>query len=59
MTQGQFELSPTLDEISTQKLITTLGLGKSDLDERCPIQIASTGHSLIQVPHAVQSFEIL
>lgn len=49
MTQGPFELSPALDGITTQRLIADLGLGKSDLDERCPIQIASTGHSKVMI----------
>jgi PhzF family phenazine biosynthesis protein len=49
MTQGKFELSPTLDSETTQKLITELGLEKSDLDNKCPIQIASTGHSKVMI----------
>jgi PhzF family phenazine biosynthesis protein len=34
MTQGKFELSPTLDSKTTQKLMTALGLEKSDLDNQ-------------------------
>jgi PhzF family phenazine biosynthesis protein len=49
MTQGSFELSPTFDEITIQKLIAGLGLNKQDLDERCPVQIASTGHSKVMI----------
>jgi PhzF family phenazine biosynthesis protein len=49
MTQGKFELNPVIDEISSKKLIDALGLGKSDLDEICPIQIASTGHSKVMI----------
>lgn len=49
MTQGKFELSPTLDLKITNKLILALGLAKSDLDDRCPIQIASTGHSKVMI----------
>jgi len=49
MTQGKFELSPTLDSETTQKLIIALGLEKSDLDNKCPIQIASTGHSKVMI----------
>jgi PhzF family phenazine biosynthesis protein len=49
MTQGHFELSPTFDNSTSQRLINDLGLGKSDLDERCPIQIASTGHSKVMI----------
>jgi PhzF family phenazine biosynthesis protein len=49
MTQGLFELGPTFDDTTAQRLITGLGLSKSDLDERCPIQIASTGHSKVMI----------
>jgi PhzF family phenazine biosynthesis protein len=49
MTQGQFELSPTFDDSTAKRLIADLGLSKSDLDERCPIQIASTGHSKVMI----------
>ncbi|RXQ95906.1 PhzF family isomerase [Ancylomarina salipaludis] len=49
MTQGKFELSPALDLGKRQKLITALGLETSDLDDRCPIQIASTGHSKVMI----------
>jgi PhzF family phenazine biosynthesis protein len=49
MTQGHFELSPAFDDTSAQRLIADLGLSKSDLDERCPIQIASTGHSKVMI----------
>ena len=44
MTQGSFELSPDLDNNVTGKILTSLGINNSDLDERCPVQIASTGH---------------
>lgn len=49
MTQGKFELSPTLDSEIIQKLIIALGLEKPDLDDKCPIQIASTGHSKVMI----------
>ena len=49
MTQGKFGLSPTLDSEITDRLIFTLGLVKSDLDNKCPIQIASTGHSKVMI----------
>jgi PhzF family phenazine biosynthesis protein len=57
MTQGHFELSPTFNAITTQRLIADLGLCKSDLDERCPIQIASTGHSKVMI--GIKSREML
>ena len=49
MNQGQFELSPAFDNIIAQKLNAGLGLSNSDLDEKCPIQIASTGHSKVMI----------
>lgn len=49
MTQGKFELSPSFDEATTQKLLSALGLDNNDRDERCPIQIASTGHSKVMI----------
>lgn len=49
MTQGKFELSPALDSEITQKLVAALGLERSDLDNQCPIQIASTGHSKVMI----------
>ncbi|SHK32840.1 PhzF family isomerase [Chryseobacterium polytrichastri] len=49
MTQGKFELSPTFDTITSQNILSALGLDYSDKDERCPIQIASTGHSKVMI----------
>jgi len=49
MTQGKFELSKEMDSESSQIMLAALGLEKQDLDERCPIQIASTGHSKVMI----------
>jgi PhzF family phenazine biosynthesis protein len=49
MTQGKFELSPAFDDNTTKKLLTALGLDYSDTDKKCPIQIASTGHSKVMI----------
>lgn len=49
MTQGKFELSPTLDTTITEQILYAIGLDSSDIDERCPIQIASTGHSKVMI----------
>lgn len=49
MTQGAFELCPPFDSETKQKLMSALGLEESDLDDRCPIQIASTGHSKVMI----------
>lgn len=49
MTQGKFELSPAFDPAMTQKIVLALGLTMDDLDEKCPVQIASTGHSKVMI----------
>lgn len=49
MTQGKFELSPAFDTRTTQQILAALGLDHSDTDERCPVQIASTGHSKVMI----------
>ncbi|MFC2088308.1 PhzF family isomerase [Calditrichota bacterium] len=49
MTQGKFEISPTLDDKSIQTILNALGIDNSELDKTCPIQIASTGHSKVMI----------
>jgi PhzF family phenazine biosynthesis protein len=49
MTQGKFELSPVFDISITQRIVLALGLTMGDLDEKCPVQIASTGHSKVMI----------
>lgn len=49
MTQGGFEISPTFNDDTIKKLTDALGLDSSELDEKCPIQIASTGHSKVMI----------
>lgn len=49
MTQGKFELEPEFDNSTTQKILIALGLEYSDTDNRCPVQIASTGHSKVMI----------
>ncbi|UKB77813.1 PhzF family isomerase [Chryseobacterium sp. MEBOG07] len=49
MTQGNFELSPVFDASTIQKIVLALGLTIDDLDEKCPVQIASTGHSKVMI----------
>jgi PhzF family phenazine biosynthesis protein len=49
MTQGKFDLSPAFDTETSQILLKALGLERTDLDERCPIQIASTGYSKVMI----------
>jgi PhzF family phenazine biosynthesis protein len=47
MTQGEFELSSTLGAEDIKELTNALGISDIELDEKCPIQIASTGHSKV------------
>jgi PhzF family phenazine biosynthesis protein len=49
MTQGKFELSPALDPLVVKRILSVLGIGEEDLDDQCPIQIASTGHSKVMI----------
>ncbi len=49
MTQGRVEISDSLDGPLADELLTALGLKKDDLDARCPMQIASTGHSKVMI----------
>ncbi|WP_316633002.1 PhzF family isomerase [uncultured Flavobacterium sp.] len=49
MTQGRFELSPTFDDNIEKRMVTALGLNYDDIDTKCPIQIASTGHSKVMI----------
>jgi PhzF family phenazine biosynthesis protein len=49
MTQGKFELSSPLDYNITDKILFALGLDNSDMEEKCPVQIASTGHSKVMI----------
>lgn len=49
MTQGEFTLGAEFDKAVIQKLLQALQLENTDLDDRCPIQIASTGHSKVMI----------
>lgn len=49
MTQGKFELSPPLSTDIVNEIISALGLNKVDLDQKCPVQIASAGHSKVMI----------
>jgi len=49
MTQGSVEISDPIDAENQNDIIRALGISPPDLDERCPIQIASTGHSKVMV----------
>jgi PhzF family phenazine biosynthesis protein len=49
MTQGKIEFHDPFSPALRSDITTALGLSESDLDERCPIQIVSTGHSKVLV----------
>lgn len=49
MTQGSFQQSPVFDLSTEENIVKALGLKMDDLDERCPVQIASTGHSKVMI----------
>ncbi len=49
MTQGSIEFSDPLPETVARDILAALGLQRWDQDERCPIQVVSTGHSKVLV----------
>lgn len=49
MTQGSVEISDPFNKDNQNAIISALGLSPHNLDERCPVQIASTGHSKVMV----------
>lgn len=57
MTQGKPELGSQIDGANKKSLISGLGISDADLDKRCPIEIASTGHSKVMI--AIKSRRLL
>ncbi|UCF20314.1 MAG: PhzF family isomerase [Gemmatimonadota bacterium] len=49
MTQGAIEFSEPFTSPVSDEILAGLGLAPDDRDERCPIQIVSTGHSKVLV----------
>lgn len=49
MTQGRPEFGAVLEGERRERVLAGLGLRAGDLDERCPMQIASTGHSKVMI----------
>ena len=49
MTQGDIEIGPDFGEENTNLVLQALGLSRSDLNNKCPVQIASTGHSKVMI----------
>ncbi|MCE5282288.1 MAG: PhzF family isomerase [Deltaproteobacteria bacterium] len=49
MTQGAIEFGKTFFGRGRDQITAALGLSRTDLDERCPVQIVSTGHAKVLV----------
>jgi PhzF family phenazine biosynthesis protein len=49
MTQGTIDFSEPLPSKDRHSLLSALGLMEQEVDERCPIQIVSTGHSKVMI----------
>ncbi|MCZ6767146.1 MAG: PhzF family isomerase [bacterium] len=49
MTQGAIEFSEPFPAAKRDAILSALGLAVGDLDERCPVQIVSTGHSKVLI----------
>lgn len=49
MTQGTIEFGESFTGQQRDEIVAALGLGRGDLDARCPVQIVSTGHSKVLV----------
>lgn len=49
MTQGKIEFYPQLNKQKRDSIVNSLGLKEVELDQRCPIQIVSTGHSKVMI----------
>ncbi|WP_347924119.1 PhzF family isomerase [Pontimicrobium sp. SW4] len=49
MTQGAISFEPLFYKKIEGEILTALGLKNTDIDEKCPIQIASTGHSKVMI----------
>jgi len=49
MTQGAIEFSPPFEGTTRDDILDALGLTPADLDDDCPVQVVSTGHSKVLV----------
>jgi PhzF family phenazine biosynthesis protein len=49
MTQGAIEFGESFTGRKRDEIAAALSLGKGELDDRCPVQIVSTGHSKVLV----------
>jgi len=49
ITQGEIEFFEPLSKREKNEIILALDLTSTDIDQRCPVQIASTGHSKVMI----------
>ena len=49
MTQGAIKIEDPLRDPDRAGILAALGLHQNDLEPRCPVQIASTGHSKVMI----------
>lgn len=49
MTQGRVEILPPITAKNRNDILCALNLSDHDLDDRCPVQIVSTGHSKVMI----------
>ncbi len=56
MTQGNYTSQP-IDKFFQLKILQALGILEDDYDQKCPIEIASTGHSKVMI--AIKSKKLL
>lgn len=49
MTQGKIEFFPPFEKDIRDKIIEFLGLTEEDINQKCPIQVVSTGHSKVMI----------
>ncbi len=49
MTQGKIEFTEPFDIKMRNRIVAALNISQNDLDEKCPVQIVSTGHSKVMI----------
>ncbi len=49
MTQGKIEFGELVEGVNKDVLLSALGISEADIQEGCPIQIVSTGHSKVMI----------
>lgn len=57
MTQGKIEFRDPFEADIKDRICSALGITSNDLDDRCPVQVASTGHSKVMI--GIKSKELL